>query len=195
MRKSLKSCLIIDDKQNMSLKTKSTESDLSEVFAKIYEDNAKTIYYFALRILGDAAAAEDATHDVFLKAWKNFREFRSESSPRTWLYRIAINHCRNILKSHYHKNFSTPEDNSEFENQIVQTDTPLKVIENQELGDTIQKTLDRLPHDYKEILLLAADEELSYQQIANLTNTSVDAVRGKLHRARKLFIRYFPKYQ
>jgi RNA polymerase sigma-70 factor (ECF subfamily) len=177
----------------MPYRVKSAESDLSAVFAKIYEDNAKTIYYYALRILGDPAAAEDATHDVFLKAWKHFHEFRNESNPRTWLYRIAINHCRNILKSHYHKNFSTAEDNRELEDMAIQTDTPLKVIENQELGDAIQKTLDRLPHDYKEILLLAADEQLSYQEIADLINTSTDAVRGRLHRARRLFIRYFQK--
>lgn len=179
----------------MTLKIKPSETDLSAVFEKVYEENAKAIYYYTLRILGDPNTAEDATHDVFLKAWKNFREFRNESNPRTWLYRIAINHCRNILKSRYYRNFSPIEDDCEVISQMIQTETPLKVIANHELGDSIQKTLDKLPHEYKEILLLAADENLTYEEIANFMNISVDAVRGKLHRARKMFIREFTKKQ
>src|ERR1043166_9806202 len=57
----------------------------------IYEENARPIYYLALRMLGDPTQAEDATHDVFLKAYRKLADFKGNSSVRTWLYRITIN--------------------------------------------------------------------------------------------------------
>jgi len=63
----------------------------------------------------------------------------------------------------------------------------LRVLETKELGQRIQDALDALPKEYRLLLLLVADAELSYEEIATLTEQSVDAVRGKLHRARKAF--------
>ena len=65
----------------------------SPEFSSLYEENNRAIYYLALRFLGDPQKAEDATHDVFLKAFRKLDQFRGEASLRTWLYRIAINHC------------------------------------------------------------------------------------------------------
>ena len=58
-------------------------------FAELYERHSRAIYYLALRFLGDPHKAEDATHDVFLKAYRKWSDFRGESSGRTWLYRIT----------------------------------------------------------------------------------------------------------
>ncbi|MGC9036547.1 MAG: RNA polymerase sigma factor [Verrucomicrobiia bacterium] len=174
----------------METKAETAKETGEDVFEKIYRQNVRSVYYYALRMLGDPSAAEDATHDVFLKAYKNFDQFRNESSPRTWLYRITINHCNNLLKSkvrHY-----TIELNETDIGQLSDSfDSPLKVVENKDLGEIMQKTLDKLPPEYKAILLLSADENLSYSEIARLTSQTVDAVRGKLHRARKLFIYHF----
>ena len=71
--------------------------------------------------------------------------------------------------------------------------TPLRVLEIKELGQRIQKTLDGLPDEYRLMLLLVADEELSYEAIGALVRQSPDAVRGKLHRARKAFAARFEK--
>ena len=73
------------------------------------------------------------------------------------------------------------------------TDSPLRVLEIKELGARIQKTLDGLPEEYSLLLLLVADKELSYDEVAALTGQSADAVRGKLHRARKAFSVLFQK--
>ena len=69
----------------------------------------------------------------------------------------------------------------------------MRVLETKELGQRIQKTLDALPDEYRLLLLLVADDELSYEQIGALTEQSPDAVRGKLHRARKAFAAQFEK--
>ena len=82
-------------------------------------------------------------------------------------------------------------DDALFDNAPTKTDSPLRALETKELGQRIQKALDRLPAEYRLILLLVADEQLSYEQVGTLTNQTSDAVRGKLHRARKAFALHF----
>jgi RNA polymerase sigma-70 factor (ECF subfamily) len=162
----------------------------SPQFGAIYEEHSRAIYYLALRILNDPAAAEDAAHDVFLKAYQHLPRFRGESSVRTWLYRIAINHCRNIQNAWHQRNI-LPADDSQLREGIAVESTPLRVLEAKELGTRIQKTLDCLTDEYRLLLLLAADERMSYEEIAGLTGQTSDSVRGKLHRARRAFQQYF----
>ena len=165
----------------------------SPEFAEIYNEHSRSIYYLALRLLGDPEKAEDATHDVFLKAFRKMDQFRGDSSWRTWLYRIAINHCRNLQQTWNERHMLTNADDFVFESAPAKTDSPLRVLETKELGQRIQKALDALPSEYRLLLLLVADEQMSYDEVAALTDQSADAVRGKLHRARKAFTVLFQK--
>ena len=160
-------------------------------FAELYQNHSRAIYYLALRFLSDPQKAEDATHDVFLKAYRKWDDFRGESAVRTWLYRITINHCCNLQQSWNNRNLIPGADESVWENTASQAESPLRVLETKELGQRIQKALDGLSAEYRLLLLLVADEELSYDQVAALTEQSADAVRGKLHRARKAFATLF----
>jgi RNA polymerase sigma-70 factor (ECF subfamily) len=160
-------------------------------FAELYQEHNRAIYYLCLRFLSDPSKAEDATHDVFLKAFRKMGQFRGEASWRTWLYRIAINHCRNLQQAWNERHMLSNVDEMVFENAAARTDSPLRVLETKELGRRIQKALDGLPSEYRLILLLVADEQLSYEQVGTLTDQSTDAVRGKLHRARKAFAALF----
>src|SRR4051812_9137028 len=160
-------------------------------FANLYAEHSRAIFYLSLRFLGDPQKAEDATHDVFLKAFRKMDQFRGEASWRTWLYRIAINHCRNLQQAWNERHMLSNSDEALFENTAARVDSPLRVLETKELGQRIQKALDQLPAEYRLILLLVADKELSYEQVGTLTNQSSDAVRGKLHRARKAFASFF----
>jgi len=161
--------------------------ELSPEFAKFFEENSRQIFYLCLRMLGDQTKAEDATHDVFLKAWRKLDSFRGEASWRTWIYRIAINHCRNLQQAWAERNIHTAADESVFQNTVAETPSPLRVLEMKELGERIDLALGRLTPEYRLLLLLVADGELSYDQIATLTEQTSDAVRGKLHRARRAF--------
>jgi RNA polymerase sigma-70 factor (ECF subfamily) len=160
-------------------------------FAGLYTEHSRAIYYLALRLLSDPQKAEDATHDVFLKAFRKMDQFRGESSWRTWLYRITINHCRNLQQSWNDRHMLSNADEAVWENATAKTDSPLRVLETKELGERIQKALDALPQEYRLLLLLVADQQLSYEQVGALTEQSADAVRGKLHRARKAFAALF----
>jgi len=162
-------------------------------FSALYEEHNRAIYYLALRFLGDPQKAEDATHDVFLKAFRKMDQFRGDASWRTWLYRIAINHCRNLLQAWHERHVLTSADETIWDHAPAATDSPFRVLETKELGQRIQKALDGLPQEYRLLLLLLADKELSYEEMATLTEQTSDAVRGKLHRARKAFTALFQK--
>ncbi len=162
-------------------------------FAALYEEHSRAIYYLALRLLGDPEKAQDATHDVFLKAYRKMHQFRGDASWRTWLYRIAINHCRNLRQAWHDRHMVNNADDAIWETTPAHVDSPLRVLETKELGERIQKALDSLSEEYRLLLLLVADEQLSYEQVAGLTDQSADAVRGKLHRARKAFAANFAK--
>ena len=165
----------------------------SEDFSQIYAAYSQSIYYLALRFLGDPERAQDAMHDVFLKAYRKYDQFRGDAAIRTWLYRITINHCQNQTKSWHSRNLISNSDDPIWERTEARGDDPLEVLEKKELGQRIQKSLDSLPEEYRLLLLLVADEKLSYDQIATLTEQSADSVRGKLHRARKAFAVNFKK--
>ncbi|MFM1943482.1 MAG: polymerase sigma-E factor [Verrucomicrobiota bacterium] len=166
----------------------------SPEFGSVYAEHSRAIYYLALRLLNDTALAEDAVQDVFLKAWKNFHTFRGDSAIRTWLYRITVNHCQNLLQSWQKRNIFPQGDATLIDTAGPSPHTPLRLLETKELGEVIQKSLDALPTEYRLLLLLVADEALSYQDIATVTNQSADAVRGKLHRARRAFAERFRSF-
>ena len=158
---------------------------------RIYEEHSRPIYYLALRMLGDPTQAEDATHDVFLKAYRKLGDFKGNSSIRTWLYRITINHCQNLLQTWHRRHIHATDDEAVWERAAGSAESPLRVLETKELGQRIQKALDALSEEYRLLLLLVADEKLSYEEIGALTGQTSDAVRGKLHRARKAFAAIF----
>lgn len=162
-------------------------------FARLYEEHSRSIYYLCLRLLAEPGKAEDATHDVFLKAFRKIDQFRGDSSLKTWLYRIAINHCRNLQQAWHDRHMLSNADDVIWDTAVSPTDSPLRVLETKELGQRIQETLDKLPDEYRLLLLLVADQELSYDQIGSLTDQSADAIRGKLHRARKAFATHFKR--
>jgi len=163
----------------------------SEDIEALYKEHSRQVYYLSLRLLGDPAQAEDAAHDVFLKAFRKMDQFRGDANVRTWLYRITINHCQNLLQTWHRRNMVSNADDAVWETSPSAEESPLRLLETKELGRRIQDTLDRLPEEYRLLLLLVADEKMSYTEIGELTSQTADAVRGKLHRARKAFAGIF----
>src|SRR3974390_1757845 len=99
----------------------------SEEIAALYQEHSRAIFYLTLRFLGDPQRAEDATHDVFLKAFRRLDQFRGDASARTWLYRIAINHCQNLNQSWHSRHIFSNADEAVWENSAAKTDHPPRV--------------------------------------------------------------------
>ena len=137
-------------------------------------------------LLTDPILAEDAAQDIFLKAYQALPRFRRDASFSTWLYRIAANHCKDLLRKRAREKTESwdalVEQNGErIEQLLVAPDDQRTAVANAELAHRI---LCHLPVDYRLILTLREVEGLTYKQLAQTLSCSIDAVKARLRRAR-----------
>ncbi|MEM9022150.1 MAG: RNA polymerase sigma factor, partial [Bacteroidota bacterium] len=143
-----------------------------------------------LAYLHNAEDAEEATQDVFLKVFRKMERFRQESALRTWIYRITVNQCLDILKSRKRQkrfgiNISLFRADGELQDQLVPDfEHPGVQLEDREAVQAIFRQLDALPNKQRTALILKTLEGLSQQEIAQVMRLSTKAVESLLSRAR-----------
>jgi len=172
-------------------------------FDGLVDRYSKPIYNLIYRLLGDADEAADLTQETFIRAFRSFSKFRGEASVYTWLYRIAVNLCKNRFR---HKDgagrYEGPsldeagpgDGTSTLADTVAHHDTPDAVLQRKELRDRIEQAIGELPYDYRIVAVLRDLHGLSYQQIAEATGLSVDVVRTRLARAREMLRRKLKAY-
>jgi RNA polymerase sigma-70 factor (ECF subfamily) len=148
-----------------------------------------TVYWF----LGDYQEANDCAQEIFIKVFKGIKKFRFESAFSTWLYRIAINTCKNRLKSSAYRwkkrmvplenPESSKEGNRSYEIQNG-SPSPENKLEKKEKIMRIQKALNSLPQEQNRIIVLRDIQGLSYQEISDITGLNLGTVKSRLARAR-----------
>jgi RNA polymerase sigma-70 factor, ECF subfamily len=139
------------------------------------------VFRTASRILGDRARAEDVSQEVFLQAWKAFNRFETGTNCKAWLYKILF-HCVN---HHRRKWFRFPllKENEEFIEANLEYSPPVPDT----LSDgQILAALDRLPVDFRAVVLLVDVEELAYKEAAGVLGVPIGTVMSRLSRGRKL---------
>ncbi len=144
-------------------------------------------------LLGDYQEANDCAQEIFIKVFKSIKKFRFESSFSTWLYRIAINTCRNKLKSSAYRwkkktvSLENPESskqgNRSYEIQNG-SPSPENKLEKKERIMLIQKAVNALPQEQNRVVVLRDIQGLSYQEIADITGLNLGTVKSRLARAR-----------
>lgn len=164
-------------------------------FDGLVDQYEKPIYNLIYRLLGNREEAADLTQETFVAAYRSFSSFRGEAGVYTWLYRIAINRCKNKFKENdrrkQYERFSLDEgyDNPDCRAGIetLATDvTPDSVLQRKELKRRIEQAIIQLPPDYRIVAVLRDLQGLSYSEIAAATDTSVDVVKTRLARARSM---------
>ncbi|MDO4815511.1 MAG: sigma-70 family RNA polymerase sigma factor [Bacillota bacterium] len=158
-----------------------------EVLVTKYE---KTVYNLALRMTGNAEDAADMTQETFFKAFRSLKSYRGESRFSVWLYRICSNVCLDLLRSKSRKPHSSlTAENDEGEEAELEIPDGAQGPEEQLLSsltrDAIQRGLDSLPAEQKEILLLREISGLSYEEISLATGLELGTVKTRIFRARK----------
>ncbi len=137
-------------------------------------------------MLGNRTAADDAAQEAFLKAYKSLNTFQEASSFSTWLHRIASNCCLDLLRRRTREKTDSLE--ALVASQGDGIHSLVRSLENEESSwesaDLIQRVLGQLPDDYRLILTLRETQGLSYQEIAETLDCSLDAVKSRLRRAR-----------
>lgn len=150
-----------------------------------------SVYNVIYGILSDRSDAADVTQEVFLKALRGINGFRHGSSLKTWLYRIAVReslnhrrwwhrHCRNEVSI----DASSGEDRTAI--QIEDSDaTPFDRLAAQETQIAVRKALETLPNVYRSAVILRDLEGLSYEEVAEVLETSVATVKTRILRGRR----------
>ncbi|MBF0265946.1 MAG: sigma-70 family RNA polymerase sigma factor [Gammaproteobacteria bacterium] len=140
----------------------------------------------------DADEVQDVVQEIFVKAYRYLPEFRGDSSFYSWLYRIAINTAKNVIKARsvrpprqdidVHESYF-PSDISE---QVESHETPDKTMQNQQLLNITQQVVDSLPAELNQVLVYREIDGLDYKEIAKKTSVPVGTVRSRLFRAREM---------
>jgi RNA polymerase sigma-70 factor (ECF subfamily) len=165
----------------------------------------KKIFNVIYRFLGDYEEAADLTQETFISAYKGFDRFRGDSKVYTWLYQIAINHCRNRLRQRGRARAMQIESldqplHGEDEDRSLRrevpdlTHAPQTVLEEKEMRQKILQAVESLPQEYREVMILREIQGLSYNEIADVTRLSLDNVKTRLSRARAMLRRKLEPY-
>jgi RNA polymerase sigma-70 factor (ECF subfamily) len=143
------------------------------------------VYWF----LGDYQEANDCAQETFIKVFKSIKKFRLESTFSTWLYRIAINTCKNRIKSSAYKwkkkTVSLETSNGNPFSEIVNgSPTPAMALEKKERMMRIQNAINSLPEEQNQVVVLRDIQGLSYQDISDITGLNPGTVKSRLARGR-----------
>jgi RNA polymerase sigma-70 factor (ECF subfamily) len=171
-----------------------TDNELIEsVLGGSQGDYAELIRRHHARVLGlcssmvGPSAADDAAQEVFLKAYDRLKDFRRDSAFSTWLYRVASNHCLDLLRRESRRRSDSLEELTEREGARLQSllAEPSSAERAFEDGELVRAALARLPDDYRVILTLRELEGLEYAELMAALDCSMDSVKAKLQRARR----------
>jgi len=153
----------------------------SRAFEELVIRHQKAMYYFVLRMVKNPMDAEDTVQKIFLLAFKNIRGFRSESSFKTWLYRIGINQCHNFFRENKRREYTPLEEavladaNSDQEGDIS----------DKEMTAHIQRAVERLPNKQKMVVVLRVFQDLSFEEIGRTLQIHPNSAKVNFHYAIK----------
>jgi RNA polymerase sigma-70 factor (ECF subfamily) len=152
-----------------------------DAFATLVDRYRSLAYTIAYRMTGDADEANDLAQEGFIAAYTNLRRFRFGSRFSTWLCSIVMNKCRDHLRA---RREQVPVD--ELSGLRAAASDPERTASEEEDGEILQKALDALPRDYREVLVLKHIEGRDYGEISGILGVSAGALKVRAHRGREM---------
>ena len=158
---------------------------------RLYE---RRVYGLVLRMLGRRDEAEDITQEVFVQVFKAIDQFRGDSKLSTWVYRIAVNLCKNRSKYLSRRHSDDQQDVAAVAERVPLTQArgvtaadvarPDDLYDGHEVERIVQRCIAQVEPDFREVLVLRDVEDLSYEEIAQITGLPEGTVKSRIHRAR-----------
>ena len=159
--------------------------DDDDAFRELVGRYTGSIYNFSVRFVG-AEEATDVIQDVFVKVWKSIKKFdKSKSSFKTWIFRIARNTVIDSMRKKKMVNFSSLDTADEnFEDTIKdESSLPSEIMSRLEDEKILNELIDGLPNDYKEVLILHYQEDMTFAEIGELLDKPLNTVKSHHYRA------------
>jgi len=150
-----------------------------------YKDLVHDLVY---RMIGDAARAEDIAQDAFVKGYLSLRDFRGESRFSTWVCRIAINRCRDLLRR-ARREVLMPDGEPPLSESVDAGETPAAALERREREEVLRRALARLPLKYREAVVLRHIEGMEFREVGRLLGIAAGAAKVRTFRGREMLRR------
>jgi RNA polymerase sigma-70 factor, ECF subfamily len=155
-----------------------------EAFAKLVQDHSSLVYRVALRMLGKDDA-QDASQEVWVRVWRNIRNFRGESAFTTWLYRITVNTCLSIRQKESRRDERELDDEMPYLSEPSGGEAdPEAAALNVERREEIETALQHVRAEHRAALVLRHMEGLSYAEIAQVLDVPDGTAKGWVSRGR-----------
>jgi RNA polymerase sigma-70 factor (ECF subfamily) len=151
----------------------------------------RKIFRLLSRLIRDPGEIEDVAQEAFIKAYRALPNFRGDSAFYTWLYRIAINTAKNHLVAQGRRAPTSTEtevedaERMDDADQLRDVNTPDSMLLSKQVGEAVNRAIDRLPEDLRTAIVLREIEGLSYEEIAESMNCPIGTVRSRIFRARE----------
>jgi RNA polymerase sigma-70 factor (ECF subfamily) len=160
---------------------------------QLYEQR---VFRLVFRMLGRRDEAEDMAQEVFVQVFKAIGTFRGDSKLSTWIYRIAVNLCKNRMKylSRRHNEAQDEFEASAERGPLTEATgvttggvaRPDHLVEGYQLERIVHQCMTELDPDFREVLVLRDVEDLSYEELGEITGLAEGTVKSRLHRARSM---------
>jgi RNA polymerase sigma-70 factor (ECF subfamily) len=150
-----------------------------EAFETLYRRHAARLYTLACRMAGSAEDGEDLLQEIFLQAFRKLESFKGDSTVGTWLYRLALNHCLDYVRSRrakMNKLTETLDADTSFE-PAAPRETPIARMD-------LERAIERLPDGCREAFVLHDVEGFDHKEIAGLMNIAEGTSKSQVFKAR-----------
>jgi RNA polymerase sigma-70 factor (ECF subfamily) len=161
-------------------------------FRELVEAHRDRVYNITYRMLGNRAEAEDVAQEVFIAVFKTIDHFREESKFSTWLYRVAVNHCKNRIKYLARRHDRDRDELDETAGGVngathgapTRAALPDRALEGVQMEQLLSEAIASLDDDHRIVVVLRDIEDLSIEEICAITDLPDGTVKSRLHRAR-----------
>jgi RNA polymerase sigma-70 factor, ECF subfamily len=161
-------------------------------YEEFYKTYSGGVYTLAWKVLNDPEGAKDATQEIFMKAFRGLKNFQYQSKISTWLYRITVNHCRDMQRSQSRKKEVSAEifnDENETESLLDRMPdgkpTASQEQQDKQIRQRVIEAINHLPIEFRETVYLKEIEDMSYEEIAKIVGCRLGTVKSRIFRARE----------
>jgi RNA polymerase sigma-70 factor, ECF subfamily len=154
----------------------------------------RRVFALVFRMIGRRDEAEDLSQEVFVQVFKAIDQFRGDSKLSTWIYRIAVNLCKNRSKYLSRRHASDQDDVDAMADRaplsaakgvsVGDVSRPDELVEGMQIELIVKRAIGQIDADFREVLILRDVEDMSYEEIAAITNLPDGTVKSRIHRGR-----------
>lgn len=178
-----------EEEARLVVRLKKRDEAAFNLFVRTYQER---VFALVHRMLGNRAEAQDLAQEVFVTVFRSIDSFRGDSRLGTWLYRIAVNHCKNRMKyldrrrTRGHGDIDEAPEGAVSDGGVVggRPARPDEAAQGNELEGAVRAALASIDPEHRELIVLRDLEGLAYEEIAQITGLPDGTVKSRLHRAR-----------